>query len=57
MRYTDKMVLEDKVVNSHHLRKHLSDFNIDDIRITDVTNRYKLREGTINLIEKITSNG
>gem|GEM_PF-6642909 len=51
------MVLEDKVVNSHHLRKHLSDFNIDDIRITDVTNRYKLREGTINLIEKITSNG
>lgn len=48
----DRLVIEDIDLTSYHLRRHIDNFGLDELRVTDVSSRQRMRGASLVLVEK-----
>ena len=52
-RMADRVIIEDGDLTARHLREHLERFDVGGLRVTDVTDRQRMRGASVTLVEKI----
>jgi len=52
-RMADRVIIEDVDLNARHLREHFERFGLEGLRVTDVTDRQRMRGASVTLVERI----
>lgn len=52
MEVADRIVIEDGDLTAHHLRRHIDEFGLSTLRVTDVSDRQRMRGASLTLVDK-----
>lgn len=52
MDIANRLVIEDIDLMSYHLRRHIDDFGLDKLRVTNLSDRRRMRGASLVLVEK-----
>jgi len=52
MERADRIVVEDVDVTTRHLRRHIDEFGLSSLRVTDVTDRRRMRGAFLTLVDR-----
>ena len=53
MRMADRIIIEGVDLTTRHFRKHLERFDLDGLRVTEVTDRQRMPAASVILVAKI----